>query len=56
MKLSPTERAWIDTPLQAIAAVEAGPSEANIAKAPVLSDWLPAISPLGHVILLGRVG
>ena len=55
MKLSPTERAWIDKALLAIAAVEAGPSEADIAKAPVLSDWMPAISPVGHVILLGQV-
>lgn len=55
MKLSPEDRAWIDLALQAIAADEAGPSEADIAHAPVLSDWKPLISPLGHVMLWSEV-
>lgn len=55
MKLSPDDRDWIDKALQAIDAAEAGPSEADIATAPVLSDWMPAISPFAHVILVGEV-
>ena len=53
MKLSPQDRAWFDKVLRAIAAVEAGPSEADLAQAPVLSDWKAAISPGGHVMLWG---
>ncbi|MDF3606669.1 ATP-dependent Lon protease [Paracoccus sp. DMF-8] len=41
--------------LRAIAAAEAGPSEADLALAPVLSDWKAAISPGGHVMLWGEV-
>lgn len=55
MKLSSEDRAWFDKVLHAIAAAEAGPSEANLAQAPVLSDWKAAISPGGHVILWGEV-
>jgi hypothetical protein len=36
MKFSPQDRARIDKAQRAIAAVEAGPSEADIANAPVL--------------------
>ncbi len=55
MKLSPNDRAWFDKVLHAIAAAEAGPSEADLAQAPVLSDWKAAISPGGHVMLWGEV-
>ncbi|HWL56816.1 MAG TPA: DUF6634 family protein [Paracoccus sp. (in: a-proteobacteria)] len=55
MKLSPNDRAWFDKALHAIAAAEAGPSEADLADAPVLSDWKAAISPGGHVMLWGEV-
>ncbi|UFS64887.1 ATP-dependent Lon protease [Paracoccus denitrificans] len=55
MKLSPSDRAWFDKVLRAIAAAEAGPSEADLAQAPVLSDWKAAISPGGHVMLWGEV-
>ncbi|RQP08208.1 MAG: ATP-dependent Lon protease [Paracoccus sp. BP8] len=55
MKLSPNDRAWFDKVLRAIAAAEAGPSEADLAQAPVLKNWSPAISPRGHVILWGEV-
>ncbi|WP_199261141.1 DUF6634 family protein [Paracoccus binzhouensis] len=55
MKLSPSDRAWFDKVLRAIAAAEAGPSDADLAHAPVLSDWKAAISPGGHVILWGEV-
>ena len=55
MKLSPNDRAWFDKVLRAIAAAEAGPSEADLAQAPVLSDWKAAISPGGHVMLWGEV-
>lgn len=55
MKLSPSDRAWFDKVLRAIAAAEAGPSEADLADAPVLSDWQVAISPGGHVMLWGEV-
>ncbi|MDF3605792.1 ATP-dependent Lon protease [Paracoccus sp. DMF-8] len=55
MKLSPIDREWIDKVLRAIDAVEAGPSEANLAQAPVLSGWKAAMSPDGHVMLWGEV-
>ncbi|QEU09179.1 DUF6634 family protein [Paracoccus yeei] len=55
MKLSPNDRAWFDKELRAIAAARAGPSEADLAQAPVLSDWKAAISPGGHVMLCGEV-
>ncbi|MCJ8141059.1 DUF6634 family protein [Falsirhodobacter halotolerans] len=55
MKLSPTDRAWFDKVLRAIAAAETGPSEADLAQAPVLSDWKAAISPGLHVMLWGEV-
>ncbi|CAM3263538.1 hypothetical protein SAMN04488021_14329 [Paracoccus aminovorans] len=55
MKLSPIDRAWFDKVLRAIAAAEAGPSEADLAQAPVLSDWKAAISPGGHMMLWGEV-
>jgi hypothetical protein len=55
MKLSPIDRAWFDKVLRAIAAAEAGPSDADLAQAPVLSDWKAAISPGGHVMLWGEV-
>lgn len=55
MKLSPDDRDWIDKALHAIDAAEARPSEADIANAPVLSDWMPALSPFAHVILVGKV-
>lgn len=55
MKLLPDDRDWIDKALLAIDAAEAGPSEADIANAPVLSDWMPAVSPFAHVILVGKV-
>ncbi|WP_323715872.1 DUF6634 family protein [Paracoccus aminovorans] len=55
MKLSSSDRAWFDKVLRAIAAAEAGPSEADLAQAPVLSDWKAAISPGGHVMLWGEV-
>lgn len=55
MKLSPTDRAWFDKVLRAITAAEAGPSEADLAQAPVLSDWKAAISPCGHIMLWGEV-
>ena len=55
MKLSPIDREWFDKVLRAIAAAEAGPSETDIADAPVLSDWQAAISPGGHVMLWGEV-
>lgn len=55
MKLSPSERAWTDKVLRAIAAVEAGPSEADLANAPVLSDWKAAVSPHGHMVMWGDV-
>lgn len=55
MKISSEDRAWIDSALHAIAAVESGPSEADIANAPVIAHWKPAISPFGHVILLGEI-
>lgn len=55
MKLSPSDCAWFDKVLRAIATVEAGPSDADLAQAPVLHDWKPAISPGGHVMLWGEV-
>lgn len=55
MKLSPPSRAWFDKVLRAIAAAEAGPTETDLAIAPVLSDWKAAISPGGHVMLWGEV-
>lgn len=55
MKLSPSDRAWFDKVLRAIAAAEAGPSEADLAQAPVLSDWKAAISPGGNIMLWGEV-
>jgi len=55
MKLSLIDRAWFDKVLRAIAAAEAGPSEADLEQAPVLSDWKAAISPRGHVMLWGEV-
>ncbi|WP_128254787.1 DUF6634 family protein [Falsirhodobacter deserti] len=55
MKLSSQDRAWCDKVLRAIAAAEAGPSEADLAQAPVLSDWKAAISFDGHVMLWGEV-
>jgi len=55
MKLSPQDRAWLDKVLRAIAAAETGPSETNLATAPVLTNWSPAISSRGHVILWGDV-
>ncbi|MDF3608352.1 ATP-dependent Lon protease [Paracoccus sp. DMF-8] len=55
MKLSPIDRAWFDKVLRAIAAVEAGPTEEDLAQAPILSDWKAAISPGGHVMLWGEV-
>jgi len=55
MKLSPTDRAWFDKVLRAIAAAEGGPSDADLAQAPVLSDWKAAISPGGHIMLWGEV-
>ena len=55
MKLSPNDRAWFDKVLRAIAAAEAGPSEPDLATAPVLSDWKAAISPDGYVMLWGEV-
>lgn len=55
MKISPEDRTWIDDALHAIAAVETGPSETDIANAPVIAHWKPAISPSGHVILLGEI-
>lgn len=55
MKLSPSSRAWFDKVLRAIAAAEAGPTEADLAIAPVLSDWKAAISPGGNLMLWGEV-
>lgn len=55
MKLSPDERDWIDKALYAIEAAETGPSEADLANAPVLSDWKVAVPPFAHVILIGEV-
>lgn len=55
MKLSPNDRIWFDKVLRAIAAAEAGPSDADLAQAPVLSDWKAAIWPGGHVMLWGEV-
>ncbi len=55
MKLSPRDRIWFDKVLRAIAAAGAGPSDADLAIAPVLSDWKAAISPGGHVMLWGEV-
>ena len=55
MKLSPSDRAWFDKVLRAIAAAEAGPSDADLAIAPILSDWKAAISPDGYVMLWGEV-
>ena len=55
MKLSLSDRAWFDKVLRAIAAAEAGPSDTDLAQAPLLSDWKAAIAPLGHVILWGKV-
>ena len=55
MKLSPQDRAWFDKVLRAIAAAEAGPTEEDLAQAPVLSGWKAAISPGGHVMLWGEV-
>ena len=55
MKLSPQDRIWFDKVLRAIAAAEAGPSDADIAQAPILSDWKAAISPGGHIMLWGEV-
>ncbi|WP_024843877.1 DUF6634 family protein [Paracoccus pantotrophus] len=55
MKLSPIDREWFDKVLRAIAAAEAGPSDADLAQAPALSDWKAAISPGGYVMLWGEV-
>ncbi len=55
MKLPPEDRAWFDTVPRAIAAAEAGPSEADLAQAPVLFDWKAVISPSGHIMLWGEV-
>ncbi|WP_028710233.1 DUF6634 family protein [Paracoccus pantotrophus] len=55
MKLSPSDRTWFDKVLRAIAAAETGPSEADLAQAPILSDWQAATSPGGHVMLWGEV-
>ncbi|WP_449043442.1 DUF6634 family protein [Paracoccus versutus] len=55
MKLSPIDREWFDKVLRAIAAAEAGPTEEDLAQAPVLSDWMAAISPGGNVMLWGEV-
>lgn len=54
MKLSPIDRAWFDKVLRAIAAAEAGPSEADLAQAPILTNWSPAISLRGNIILWGE--
>lgn len=54
-KLSPEDRAWIDRALQAIVEAEAGPSTADIASAPILSDWTSAICLFGNVNLVGSV-
>lgn len=51
MKISPEDRARIDSALHAIVAVETGPSAAVIANAPVTAHWKPAISPCRHIIL-----
>lgn len=55
MKISLSDRAWFDKVLRSITAADAGPSDQDIALAPLLSDWKPAISPCGHVILWGEV-
>lgn len=47
MKLSPSDRAWFDKVLRAIAAADTGPSEADLAQAPVLSDWRRRSRPAG---------
>lgn len=55
MKLSPQDREWFDKVLRAIAAAAVGPTEADLAQAPTLSDWKAAISPGGHIMLWGEV-
>lgn len=55
MKLSPDDRDWIDKALHAISTAEAGPSYADIANSQALSDWMPALSPFAHLILVGEV-
>lgn len=55
MKLSSEDREWFGKVLRAIAAAETGPTEEDLAQAPVLSNWKAAISPDGHVLLWGEV-
>lgn len=55
MKFTASDRAWFDKVLRAIAAAEAGPSDADLVTAPLLTNWSPAISPRGHVLLWGEV-
>ncbi len=55
MKLTPDQRIWIDKVLAAITAAEAGPSETDIADAPVLDCWRPLISRRGDLTLWGMV-
>ena len=55
MKLTPDQRIWIDKVLAAITAVEAGPSETDIADAPVLDCWRPLISRKGNMTIWSLV-
>lgn len=55
MKLSPKDREWYDKVLRAIAAAGAGPSDEDLAEAPILTEWAAAVSRRGHVTLLGVV-
>lgn len=55
MKLTPGQRIWIDKVLAALDAAEAGPSEEDLAGAPVLDCWRPFFSGRGTPILWGIV-
>ncbi|MTH60892.1 DUF6634 family protein [Paracoccus litorisediminis] len=55
MEFTSEQRIWFDRVLAAVAAAETGPSDADIASAPALDRWRPAISPQGHLILWGTV-
>lgn len=55
MKLTPDQRLWVDRMLVAMDAAEAGPSAADLDRAPVLDAWHPLVSAQGAPILWGIV-
>lgn len=55
MRLSYDLRTQLDRVLNAIAAAEAGPAEADLANAPVLDHWRPLMSGPHVLVLWGSV-